>query len=50
MMSMRNVWKMSEATARTYRHVLGRPGESTRTRADELARNAKVTKLDYALP
>ena len=33
----------------SHRHVLGRPSESARTRADELAGNAKVTKLDYAL-
>ena len=33
----------------SHRHVLGRASESARTRADELARNAKVTKFDYAL-
>ena len=34
----------------SHRHVFGRPSESACTRADELSRNAKVTKLDYALP
>ena len=33
----------------SHRHVLGRPSKSTRTRADELAGNAKVTEFDYAL-
>ena len=33
----------------SHRHVFGRPSESARTRADELAGNAEVTKLDYAL-
>ena len=33
----------------SHRHVLGRPGESARTRSDQFARNAKVTKFDYAL-
>ena len=33
-----------------HRHVFGRPCESARTRAYELAGNAKVAKLDYALP
>ena len=33
----------------SHRHVLGRPSESARTRADEFARNAKVTEFDYAL-
>jgi hypothetical protein len=33
----------------SHRHVLGRPSESARTRADELAGNAKVTKFDHAL-
>jgi hypothetical protein len=33
----------------SHRHVFGRPSESARTRADQLAGNAKVTKFDYAL-
>ena len=33
-----------------HRHVFGRPRESARARTYELAGNAKVAKLDYALP
>ena len=33
----------------THRHVLGRPSEGTRARADEVARDAKVAQLDDAL-
>jgi hypothetical protein len=33
----------------SHRHVLGRPSESARARANELAGNAKVTELDHAL-
>jgi hypothetical protein len=33
----------------SHRHILGRPGKSARTRADQLAGNAKVTEFDYAL-
>jgi hypothetical protein len=33
----------------THRHVLGRPCEGTRARADELTRDAKVAQLDDAL-
>ena len=33
----------------THRHILSRPGGSTCARADELARNSKVTQLYEAL-
>lgn len=37
------------AVIHSHRHVLGRPSESTRPRADELSGNAKVTEFDHAL-
>ena len=45
----KNVMTMQIARDFTHRHVFGGPCESTRTRAYELAGNAKVAKLDYAL-
>jgi hypothetical protein len=41
--------RVGSLSNRAHRHVLGRPRESARARADELAGNAKVTKFDYAL-